>query len=256
MWFFRNFILVKKLLLFLCILLAACSDDRPTVEVMVLPGLHQYHESNPNYSVEELFAQIRRFRPDYIGVEIRPVDMSRETSELMEFYPDEMVRVRDSFPEIVTGIDFYSPDTKELPVSPELFNDSLSDMGRALRLFTKMAADREYTAARLQAGIDELQQEQLKIIRVASPGEMMTGRFDSLTAVYYNRLYALMEERGYGGAADFNRQRDERIAQRALALVRANPDKRGLLLVGASHRHRLVKTLREAFPNLVIAGQN
>src|SRR5690606_21396273 len=109
MWFFRNFILVKKLLLFLCILLAACSDDLPTGEGMVLPGLHQYQESNPNYSVEELFAQIRRFRPDYIGVEIRPVDMSRETSELMEFYPDEMVRVRDSFPEIVTGIDFYSP---------------------------------------------------------------------------------------------------------------------------------------------------
>lgn len=228
------------LLFFLAIV--ACTTNKST-EVLVLPTIHGAHEVNQNYTYEDLMQIIRSYDPDAIGVEIRPVDMKMNSDSLDVFYPLEMIKVRDSFPGKVTGIDFYSQDTENEPVSRQLFADSTSEMGRIKKLQAAMSRDSTYLSRFEKTGLPGIYEEQKRIALNYTAEEFLQGEYDSITAQQYILEDNLNKATDYEAYSRFNNNRDLQITLNALKLIKNNRGKKILILVGANHRNRLVDSL-------------
>lgn len=239
----------KLLFLLAGILLVAC-NQKPA-EVLVLPTLHGAHEVNQNYSYEDLMQHIKAFSPDVIGIEVRPVDMDLPGDSLDQFYPQEMVQVRDSFPNIVTGIDFYSDETKDEIVNRKMFTDSTTQMGRIKRLSQQMKLDSLLVSRHEELGISKINDEQGRIALSYSAADFLKGEYDSLTQRQYWLEDSLFKNTVYEEYSRFNNQRDLEITKNALKLIENHPSKRVLILVGANHRNRLVDSLKNFSKNEV-----
>lgn len=233
----------KTLFLLLYIFLLACNSPQPT-EVLVLPTLHGAHEVNPNYTYADLQKLVKAYNPDIIGVEIRPIDITKESDSLDVFYPIEMIRVRDSFPGKVTGIDYYNDETENEPVSKKIFTDSTTQMGKMKMLINNMQKDTVFVAEYEAAGISAILEEQKRIALNYSAAEFLKGEYDSLTGRQYRLEDSLYKNTPYESYTVFNNNRDYHITKNALDLIAKNPSKRVLILVGANHRNRLVDSLK------------
>ncbi len=217
--------------------------SKPT-EVLVLPSLHGGHEMNVNYTYEDFMRTVKAYSPDVIGVEIRPIDMKLDSDSLDLYYPIEMIMVRDTFPGKVTGIDFYSEFTRNIPVSRELFTDTTTDLGKLKNLMRAMQMDSLIIKRDEDAGIPKIQEEQKRIALTYSAEEFLKGEYDSLTKEQYRLEDSIYKNTPYEAYSKFNTNRDLQITRNALELVRNNPSKKVLIIVGANHRNRLVDSLK------------
>lgn len=233
----RTFFLLTSL-----VFLASCSKESPT-QVLVLPALHGAHETNPNYTYEQLLQHIRAYAPDAVGVEIRAVDMALNSDSLDVFYPLEMIRVRDSFPGIVSGIDSYTEATDNTPVHQSLFTGS-SEIGQLKELLQAMQSDSLLEDSFDKAGIPKILEEQKRMALNYSAEEFLKGEYDSITRRQYRLEDSLYKGTPYESYSRFNNRRDLAITQNGLRLVERNKGNRLLLLVGANHRARLIDSLR------------
>ena len=235
---------MKRTFFFLAslVLLASCKKETST-RVLVLPALHGAHEANPNYTYEDLMQHIRAYQPDAIGVEIRPVDMEGNSDSLDVFYPLEMIKVRDSFPGKVSGIDSYTEATDNTPVNQGLFTGS-SEIGQLKELLQAMQSDSLLRDRFDRAGIPGILEEQKRMAFNYSAEEFLKGEYDSITRRQYRLEDSLYRGTPYETYSRFNNRRDLAITLNALRLVEQHPGKRLLILVGANHRARLMDSLR------------
>ncbi len=236
------------------LLLIAC-NQKPS-EVLVLPTLHGAHEVNPNYSYDDLMQHIKDFSPDVIGIEIRPVDMEMQSDSLDLFYPLEMVQVRNSFPYIVTGIDFYSDETEDQVVNRKMFTDTNTQLGRIKKLSQQMKLDSLLILRHEELGIGKINEEQIRIARTYSATEFLKGEYDSLTQRQYWLEDSLFKNTVYEDYSRLNNRRDLQITKNALKLIKNNPSKKVLILVGANHRNRLVDSLKNFNRNEIKMVEN
>ncbi len=233
----------KFTILLATFLFIGCNNSKPT-EVLVLPTLHGAHEVNPNYTYDDLEQIIKAYNADIIGVEIRPIDMKMNSDSLDVFYPIEMIRVRDSFPGKVIGIDYYNDATENEPVSKKIFTDSTTQLGKMKVLMNAMEKDSVFLRAYEAAGIPAIQEEQKRIALNYSAAEFLKGEYDSLTGRQYRLEDSLYKNTPYESYAIFNNNRDYHITKNALELIKSNPSQRVLILVGANHRNRLLDSLK------------
>jgi len=233
----------KLILLIAAAFVMGCESSQPT-EVLVLPTLHGAHEVNSNYTYGDLMKTVKAFKPDVIGVEIRPIDMKMNSDSLDVFYPIEMIMVRDSFPAKVMGIDYYNDATVAEPVNRKIFTDTTTQMGRIKLLMNAMQQDTLFLKRYEAAGIPQIQEEQKRIALNYSAAQFLKGEYDSLTERQYRLEDSLYKHTPYESYTVFNNNRDLHITQNALELIRSNPSKRVLILVGANHRNRLVDSLK------------
>lgn len=215
-----------------------------TPEVLVLPTLHGAHELNDNYTYDDLMQIAKAFDPDVIGVEIRPVDMEMNSDSLDKFYPIEMINIRDSFPGKVTGIDFYSESSEQIPVHREMFTDTASEMGKLKKLQNDMKKDPVLMSRFESSGLPEIYEAQKKMALNSSANDFLKGEYDSLSGRQYSIEDRLYKNTFYEDYSRFNNNRDLQITQNALELIRRNSSKKILILVGANHRNRLMDSLQ------------
>ena len=226
------------------VLVSACNTEVPT-EVLVLPALHQAHEMNENYSYDDLMEIIKAYNPDVIGVEIRPEDMQRHSEVLRVYYPEEMVQVRDTYKDKAFGIDFYSEDTRGEHVESAMFQDTTREIGRAKKIAREMKLDSMIVVKHRELGLADVLKEQRRIALTYSAEEFLNGEYDSLVELQFEIEDKMLKGTPYEEYNAFNNRRDQRISQNALKLIEENPDKRILILVGASHRNRLMDFLEQ-----------
>lgn len=240
----------KLILLFSIVLLLGCNTEVPT-EVLVLPTLHKAHESNENYTYDHLMEMVKKYDPDIIAVEIRPEDIELQSDVLEIFYPQEMITVRDTFRERVAGIDFYSEETQDQKVRLQMFRDTTTQLGKFNHLSQEMKMDSVLVVRRDELGLDQVTKEQERIAYSYSPADFLKGEYDSLVELQFKLEDSLLQGTPYEEYAVFNNRRDRRITQNALRLIEANPEKKILILIGASHRNRLVDFLEKEDPGKV-----
>ena len=246
---------MKKLLSLtgLLTLFISCSDGEPS-KVMVVPTIHGAHERNTNYTYEDLFALIRKYDPDVIGIEIRPEDMQENNDYLDPFYPAEMMMVKDSFPDKVVGLDFYGESVRGKLMDPDKITDTTTELGRFIQVQREMASDSILQEQYRKTDIPKLAEEQRRMALNYSVNEFMKGEYDSITERYYRILDSLLKNTAYEqGFTELNTQRDVEITRNSLKLVRNNPGEKVLILVGANHRSRLVDSL-ETMENVELTG--
>jgi len=232
---------INTVILISSLFLLSCNNEAPT-QVLVLPTLHGAHETNPNYSYENLMQHIRKYNPDVMGVEIRPVDMDLNSDSLDVFYPIEMIMVRDSFPGKVSGIDSYTQTTDNVRVHQGLFTGD-SEIGQLKELLQAMQTDSLLLKNYEKAGIPKILEEQRRMALNYSASEFLQGEYDRVTRIQYRLEDSLYKGTPYEAYSVFNNRRDLAITENALQLVEENRGKRLLFMVGANHRARLMDSL-------------
>jgi hypothetical protein len=219
--------------------------NKVQTEVMVCSTLHGAHRKNLNYTYDTLFRFIEKYNPDVIGMEIRPEDISREQSYLENFYPYEFHQCIEQFPEKgFYGFDWLGDEGKGQPLSDSYFENL-----ELMHLRKQFAGDRIMQTK--SAVLDTLAKQKNQIALSASLSELNNGVYDSLNTLYYRKMAALFKETKYQGITDFYQRRDEEIASNIEEIIRKNPGKRMLFLMGADHRSYTMKHLKGRRKNLV-----
>ncbi|MDX5345840.1 MAG: hypothetical protein LPK19_01220 [Hymenobacteraceae bacterium] len=202
---------------------------------MVLATLHGFHARNPNYTYEDVFKTVENFNPDVVAVEIRPEDLDKDTAYLKNIYPFEMRELLQKLPETKkVGFDWYGEEAAGKMLTREMFMDSTTELGRVKALERALAQDT--VMATKFAGLKNLQQQQFDLIKDATPAQVNDGRYDAVSAKYYEAVDSVLAGTKYEYRATFNRQRDKHIGDNIIEIIKQNPGKRIVFVTGADHR--------------------
>ncbi|MDP4282789.1 MAG: hypothetical protein Q8891_00050 [Bacteroidota bacterium] len=215
-------------------------------QVLLLPTIHNAHETNPRYSFQNLLKIIDNFKPDLIAIEIRQEDMHQhDTLYLNTFYRPDMILVKDQFPAIPkVGIDFEGNDMvgKTLPMNYR--KDTTTINGKAGLINRAIKSDPGFMSAYKGSGIAELENKRLALIASASAQELIDGPFDSysnLMAAKLDSLRALNPE--YAQFQISSSYRDQRLADNVKEVILKNPGKRIIVLSGVNHHGLYVQVM-------------
>jgi hypothetical protein len=202
------------------------------------------HKSNPNYSYASLFTFIEEYEPDVIGVEIRSEDIDSSYRYLQRNYPFEMYECLSKYTsKKVSGVDWLATDLEGKAI-PENY---WSEMSAIKQLQRKLQRD-SAMIAKLSI-LDVIVEEKNRRILNASLYKLNDGSYDAINYIYYEQLRVLFHDTDYAALSDFYQQRDDRIAQNIIEIIKKNPGKRMLFLVGADHRDTSLKKVTEELEN-------
>ncbi|PWE16629.1 hypothetical protein DDZ18_12770 [Marinicauda salina] len=236
--------LFQALLFGAAALLAACAggpaaDDASSpepAEVAVIAAMHGFHADHPGYDYEALYALVRAYDPDAVGVEIRAEDLERPRDYLASNYPREMIALADAYAGRVFGFDWLGAELERRAV-PDGWWREQSEIKALERAFD---AEPDFPDAQMTAFDDA----QLALFEEATPEGLHDGRYDDVT----ERKYAYFRERVAGTPYErlgaFYAERDRRIAEAIRAEAAARPGQRIVVVLGADHRAATLEALR------------
>lgn len=247
---------VTTVWLFLLLATACKTTQKPVqvtanpAQVQLLATIHKFHASNRLYPYEKVTALIRNFNPDLIAIEIRPEDLQEAQTYLAQFYPLEMRQVLLDFPpEKIRGLDWYGNEMKGKKLPPDVFKNESTELGKIKRLEMQMNHD-SLVAPKLLP-LEALGQKQVELAKTASPAQLYNGGYDAITQQFYTVLEAGAKGTRFEEYTNFNRLRDEIISENIFKLVKENPGKRIMVLIGANHHSRAVNVLKSLSPDYV-----
>lgn len=219
-------------------------DEAPPVAVMVIATLHSAHADNPRYSYEDLYATVRGFAPDAVGVEIRAEDMQRDADYLAANYPLEMRELAREYGPTAVGIDWLGHDLEGRAIPADYWREH----SEIKRLQRELAKRPDISSQR----VDAAQERQRQIIRTATAASLNDGRYDAATREYYAAVSAMLADTPFAPLSAFYVERDRRIAGNAARVVRgmldsASSGRRVVFVVGADHRAPVVDALTREF---------
>ena len=218
---------------------------KPTeVQVQVLATIHKFHSSNPEYPYRKVTELISRFNPDIIAVEIRPEDIKEDSAYLAKFYPLEMRQALNDFPlEKIRGFDWYGEEMRGRKLPDNVFKDESTELGQVKKMERDLNQD--IMLAPKLIPLVALGKQQAEMAKTFSPARLNNGEYDKVTASFYAVLYSALAKTKYQKFADFNQQRDQEIAKNIEQLVKENPGKRLIFLLGANHHGPVVAALQK-----------
>ena len=206
---------------------------------MVVGTIHGAHTMNPNYTYDSLFNFIEKYNPDIIGVEIRKEDMDSSVTYLKSNYPFEMYECISRYPEkVVLGFDWLGDDIagKAIP------GNYWKEISPVKKLEQQLFAD----TVMLQklAVIDIIRDEKIKMVLNSSLEQLNDGKYDLINRIYYRQLELMLKDTEYSPLTGFYKKRDEMIVENILEIVKNNPGKKMIFLLGADHRDLTVTQLK------------
>lgn len=217
--------------------------------VMVVASLHSLHLSDRNYGYDRLYRVIRDFRPDWVGVEIRPEDMTADTAYLGGWYPREMRELKDDYPGRVFGFDWFGDDLNGRPIPADWRTASAvktmeRDMDSAPELQTP-------AKQAIKARLDAIQAKQQALLANATPRGLNDGRYDALCVDYYDTLRQYTAGTRFEALSRFYTARDAHLAAGVVAFVKAHPGQRIAIVTGADHHGPVVRYLKDQMKGAV-----
>lgn len=218
--------------------------------VVVIPSLHKRHQTNPNYGYDRLYRIVRAFRPDRVGVEIRPEDMAAAPGYLTDWYPEEMVTLKNEYGDRAFGFDWFGDDVagQAVPVDWRT-TGAIKVLERESSDATELKADeRQAYAAKLAA----LQSQQETLLSKATPRSLADGRYDALCRDYYDTLRAYLAGTRFEAMSGFYTARDAHLAANIGAFVKAHPGERIAVVTGADHHGPITRYLKDGLAGKVV----
>ncbi|MFV0342862.1 MAG: hypothetical protein ACK5JH_08200 [Anaerocolumna sp.] len=202
--------------------------------VYILGTIHKTHETNKNYGYHHILEEVKQYSPDILCVEIRAQDMTEENSYLREYYPAEMVLLKEEYEK---NIPIYGFDWRGYEMEQHRMGERPSN---ALDIFTLM------------------QKDPLVKDLIMKRKAFMNPFFETCTlascqtdyGVNYEKIQSIEEEldqylcgQGFENLVTYNREREICIQQNIHNIVKNNPHKRIMIITGISHKDKLVDYL-------------
>ena len=237
---------MKKIcsLLVLLIFVSSC-QNKPT-ELIILSAIHGKHESNKNYTYDDLFSFINKYNPDIVGVEIRSEDLDSSTTYLDKNYPFEMFEAITKYKnKKVYGFDWLGKDIEGKPIPADYFQDL-----KVKKLLKELNTDS--TMADKFDKLNELQSQKREITSSASLHELNDGRYETINTQYYDELGKIFDGTKYSAISDFYKERDENITKNIIKIINENIGKKMIFIMGADHRSHSLKRINEELGNKII----
>jgi hypothetical protein len=219
--------------------LTGAAKAAPPVEVMVVASMHGLHRTSGTYPYDDLYAVVRDFHPDLVGVELRPEDLHADAAYLANNYPTEMIELSRDWGPRAFGFDWLGDDLAGRPIPDGYW----AEQSPVKRLERALDADPLSKDARLAA----LAAQEQALLAAATAATLNDGRYDRLNNAYYAAFKASVARSPYAPIADFYAARDRHIDANIVAAIRANPGKRVVVVTGADHRSFVVAALKKAF---------
>lgn len=121
-------------------------------KVMVVASIHGRLATSTYFTYDDLYSLVNRFRPDFVGVEIRQEDLYRGSAYLARNYPVEMVHLSQLYSDRVFGFDWLGDELTGRAIPNDWWNVE-SPIKRLERTIDDSAwvRDRRIAAARLMA---------------------------------------------------------------------------------------------------------
>jgi len=207
-------------------------------EVLVVASMHRLHANAPNFGFDRLYSIVERFKPDVVGVEIRPEDIRADPEYLSKSYPPEMIALRDHYRDRIVGFDWLGPELAGKPIPADWWAHG----SKIKALERELGADPKMSDAETQR-ISEAQRE---ILKSATPASLTNGRYYRLVRKERAWLARHAGDGPYREYIRFNDARERHIDANLAAIVRANPGRRIVFVMGADHHGFAVDSLRAA----------
>ncbi len=217
--------------------------------VMVVASLHNLHQSDRNYGYDRLYRIIRDFRPDWVGVEIRPEDMTADAAYLGGWYPREMRELKGEYPGRVFGFDWFGDDLNGRPI-PSDWRDT--NAVKVMERDIDSAPELQTPARRaLKARLDAIQARQQALLANTTPRGLNDGRYDVLCVDYYDTLRQYVAGTRFEAMSRFYTARDAHLAAAVAAFVKGHPGQRIAVVTGADHHGPVVRYLKDQMKGAV-----
>lgn len=246
----------KPLFALLFLFLVGCTSTVPPAQnssgtkvaptqVMLLATLHGLHKSNPRYTYNDVYELIRRYNPDVIGVEIRPEDIGQDTTYLKQLYPLEMRQITVLFPQNkVYGVDWYGEEAEGKLLPDNVFKGANKQLTEIKQLERDLNTDSSLSAQLKLIAV--LPQKMVALASSSSPAEFNnSGHYDLVAELFYKQMDIMLQGTPYEAYAQFNRRRDEHIGHNIITLIKKNPGRKLIFVLGANHRFAAEKNIRE-----------
>ena len=215
---------------------------KPTT-ILAIASLHKFHTDHPYFDYERLFQIIERFQPDYVGVEIRPEDIGADEDYLGDNYPFEMIELSKRYGDgRCFGFDWLGEDIAGQPI-PENYWKEISVQKKLER---SLGEDPDFQETPL---LDDLLNQQMDIIKNATPTSLIDGRYGAVTKKYYQAMDDLLRGTKYESISHFREKRDQEIGEHMVNFIREHPGSRIALVMGVNHHVFALETLSKNFAN-------
>lgn len=214
-------------------------------EICILGVIHSFHKYNKNYTYEDVFKAVENFKPDVIGIEIRPEDINEDRNYLTKYYPYEMIEVKSRFEDKceIYGFDCFFEKCEGKLLWDGVFDDKI-------KLENNFQNDNEYEKERMVLEVNDTMR--LNMVSNFNVSEMNDGRYDMVCSLYYKQLKILLNGSPYEELSNIYENRDRYIDNNIINIIKGNIGKRILLLMGADHRIFAINSIKENINENVI----
>lgn len=214
---------------------------KPTI-IHAIASLHQFHTNHPSFDYDRLFQVVDKFQPDHVGVEIRPEDIGADEAYLSRNYPYEMIELSKRYKDGCFGFDWLGDDIAGQPI-PDNYWKEISFQKKLER---ELGDDPDFQETPL---LDDLYNQQMDILKTATPASLIDGEFGAVTKKYYQALDDLLSGTKYEPISQFRFRRDEEIGRQMVNFIREHTGSRIALVMGANHHIFAIETLANHFDN-------
>lgn len=212
-------------------------------QVLVIASMHRLHATDPNFSFDRLYALVADFKPDVVGVELRPEDVRGADAYLEKSYPPEMIELRNRYSDRVVGFDWLGPE-----IAGKLIPDDWWAHGSKVKAIERaMDADPKMSDAESQ----RISDAQAALLKTASPASLADGRYYRLVRQERAWLARHTAKTPYELWVRFNDAREHHIDRNLAKIVRDNPGRRIVFVMGGDHHGFAVDSLRATFGNTI-----
>ena len=216
-------------------------------EVMILGTIHGLHKHNSNYSYEDIFTIVDKYKPDVIGVEIREEDILQHKEYLHKSYPYEMIETKFRYENVckIYGFDWLGKSI-EGALIPDNYFSTLE-----IKLLEKELNEiQEYTREKKLMGV--IDNSRIQLLLKSNAAECNSGKYDLLCEIAYAQQDIALEGTPYEVVSRFSRERQAQIDKNIISIIKENPGKKIIFLTGIDHRIFAIKAIQNCFNDEVI----
>jgi len=210
----------------------------PASQVLVIGALHDLHTREPAFGYDQLRAAILAFSPDVLVLEVRPDELAER----------KVTPGRPEYPAVIWPL-LAKMGIEAIAMEPggEIFKSITSQAGAAFEALGRRDPDAAAALSRLETNVDEI-----LLVHWQCAEQAQDETTASMTAGVQAAQFALV---GPAFAAAQARW-EGHMSDRALQVVRANPDKRVMVIGSYKNRHMLERVVRDAAPQRAISASN